>query len=101
MAAKQAGSRGTDMHRRHDAHPVHGPHGGHELRPDPEGECPYCHRALERKTLRVPTGSAVIGGRQESRVVLEYWGCTNEACALMFWRRPGRSKSHRTKLMHH
>ncbi len=54
----------------------------------PMGQCPYCHHDLERRTVEVVGGQALFANPREKQVVLEFWGCTNEGCHLMFWRHP-------------
>lgn len=56
------------------------------------GQCPYCRFCLERREVQIP--------RHHPREALfVYWGCTNEACSLMFWRLPRKPKD--DEAMHH
>jgi len=60
---------------------------------DPMGQCPYCHRDLMKKELRLPSvvRRLVKAFATDWDVLLTYWVCMNEECCLMYWRHPRSS----------
>jgi hypothetical protein len=57
---------------------------------EPAGECPYCHGALERRSVYKPFEvHTPMGSPAQSLFV--FWACTNDSCCLMFHKLPAKS----------
>ena len=58
-------------------------------RVEPVGECPYCHGALERRSVDKPFEMHTpMSSPAQSLFV--FWACANDACCLMFHKLPAK-----------